>query len=237
VLVIERLEDAIARKAPIYAELLGYGMSCDANHMTIPHIDGVKRVMQRALEDAGLRTTEINYINAHGTGTPMNDRTEATAIREIFDTHTEHLPVSSIKSMIGHTMGAASALEAISCVLTVRYDRIPPTINFETPDPECNIDCVPNTSRACRVKIALNNSFALVAITRPSYWKVQLTGSDMKVTNPNIPSKCDVVVIGAGIGGLTCANYLAKSGVKVVLLRNITRLAATPVLLERNILF
>ena len=160
ILVVERLTDAVARQAPIYAELLGYGMSCDANHMTIPDIEGVSRVMRNALLDASLDPDDIDYINAHGTGTPANDRTECAAIRSVFGSHTDRLPVSSIKSMLGHTMGAASALEAIACVLAVKHDQLPPTINFETPDPECDIDCVPNISREHRVRIVLNNSFA-----------------------------------------------------------------------------
>lgn len=160
VLVLERLEDAAARRAKTYAEILGYGMSCDAHHMTIPHVDGVKQVMERALADAGLQPSDVDYINAHGTGTPANDRTECAAIRAVFGAHADRMPVSSIKSMIGHAMGAASALEAIACALAVQHDRLPPTINFETPDPECPIDCVPNVSRRHRVRVALNNSFA-----------------------------------------------------------------------------
>ena len=160
VLMMERLDDARARRAPIYAELVGYGMSCDANHMTIPSVDGVTRVMQNALRDAGLSPDDVDYINAHGTGTPANDRTECAAIRAVFGSRTDKIPVSSTKSMIGHTMGAASALEAIACVLAVKRNRLPPTINFETADPECDIDCVPNVSRSHRVRVALNNSFA-----------------------------------------------------------------------------
>lgn len=160
ILVVERLTDAVARQAPSYAELLGYGMSCDANHMTIPDIDGVSRVMRNALLDANLDPGDIDYINAHGTGTPANDRTECAAIRSVFGSHTDRLPVSSIKSMLGHTMGAASALEAIACVLAVKHNQVPPTINFETPDPDCDIDCVPNVGRSHRVNVALNDSFA-----------------------------------------------------------------------------
>ena len=159
-LVLERREDAVARGAMIYAEILGYGLTCDAHHMTIPHVDGATRVMRRALDDAGLRPTDVDYISAHGTGTPANDRTECQAIREVFGDHTDQLPVSSIKSMLGHAMGAASALEAVACVLAIHNDLLPPTINVETPDPECLVDCVPNVSRAHRVDIALNNSFA-----------------------------------------------------------------------------
>lgn len=160
ILVLERLEDAKARNAKMYAELLGYGVSCDANHMTIPDTDGVRRVMENALRDASLSPADVGYINAHGTGTQANDKNECAAIHAVFASHADHIPVSSSKSMIGHTMGAASALEAIACVLAVSNDRIPPTINFEEPDPECDVDCVPNTSRSQSVRVTLNNSFA-----------------------------------------------------------------------------
>lgn len=160
ILVLERLDDAVARGAPIYAEILGYGLNCDAHHMTIPHLEGVTTVMRQALADAGLQPNEIDYINAHGTGTPANDRTECAAIRAVFGDHTDRMPVSSIKSMLGHAMGAASALEAVACALAVAAGCLPPTMNFETPDPECPVDCIPNVSRRHRVRIALNNSFA-----------------------------------------------------------------------------
>lgn len=160
VLFLERCEDAQARGAQIYAEVLGYGLSCDGYHMTIPQQEGVERVMRSALRDADIEPHDVDYISAHGTGTPANDRTECAAIRSIFGAHADYLPVSSIKSMLGHTMGAASALEAIACVLALHHQSIPPTINFETPDPACEIDCVPNLSRQQHVRIALNNSFA-----------------------------------------------------------------------------
>lgn len=159
-LVLERLEDALARHAPIYAEVLGYGMSCDASHMTIPSVDGVRQVMLAALRDAQVQPGQVDYINAHGTGTPANDKTECAAIRSVFRSHIDHMPVSSVKSMLGHTMGAASALETIACCLTLRFGYLTPTINFESPDPECDIDCVPNTARKVEVRIALKNGFA-----------------------------------------------------------------------------
>ena len=160
ILILERFDDAQARGAPAYAEVLGYGLSCDGSHMTIPQVDGVTRVMELALRDADIAPGDVDYISAHGTGTPANDRTECAAIRQVFGSHADHLPVSSIKSMLGHTMGAASALEAIACVLAIRSKRVPPTINFETPDPECDVDCVPNNGRHHRIRVALNNSFA-----------------------------------------------------------------------------
>ena len=160
ILLLERLEDAQQRKAPIYAEVSGYGLSCDGQHMTIPEPNGITRVMTRALRDAEIKPQDVDYISAHGTGTPANDRAECAAIKEVFGSYVSKIPVSSIKSMLGHTMGAASALEAIACVLAVHTNQIPPTINFETPDPECDIDCVPKVSRQHRVNIALNNSFA-----------------------------------------------------------------------------
>ncbi len=160
ILVLERLDDALARGATIYAEVLGFGLSCDAHHMTIPEPEGIERVMRTAMADAEISTADVNYISAHGTGTHANDKAEARAIRRVFGSHTDSLPVSSIKSMLGHTMGAASALEAISCVLAVKQGHVPPTTNFQTRDPECDIDSIPNESRIRRVQIALNNSFA-----------------------------------------------------------------------------
>jgi len=160
VLVLERLENALARRARIYCEVLGYALGCDAQHMTIPQIEDVRDVIIKALLASEIDRSQVDYINAHGTGTPANDRTECGAIRAAFGSYADQIPVSSIKSMIGHTMGAASALEAITCALSIRTGCIPPTINFETPDPECDVDCVPNVARKRRVDVALNNSFA-----------------------------------------------------------------------------
>lgn len=159
-LVIERLDYALNRGATIYSELLGYGLSCDASHMTIPNIDGVKRAITDALRDAKLSPNSIDYISAHGTGTPANDQNECAAIYDIFGLRAHDLPISSIKSMLGHTMGAASALEAIACALALSKHKIPPTINYETPDPDCDIDCVPNIGREWEGRYVLNNSFA-----------------------------------------------------------------------------
>jgi len=158
IVVLEPLEQARERKAHIYAEILGYGLSCDAHHMTNPQVEGLVSCMRNALKETGLTSDDIDYISAHGTGTILNDKAECAAIKEVFGT--KKIPVNSIKSMLGHTMGAASAIEAISCCLTVENDIIPPTINYETPDPECDIDCVPNVARKQTVNIALNNGFA-----------------------------------------------------------------------------
>jgi len=160
VVILELLESALKRKANIYAEVLGYGLSCDAHHMTAPHGPGIAKAMEKALKESGIKPQDVDYINAHGTGTPANDREECLAIKEVFGEYSKKVAVSSIKSMLGHTMGAASAVEAIACCLSVKFDKIPPTINFETPDPDCDIDCVPNVSRKTKVNIALNNSSA-----------------------------------------------------------------------------
>jgi 3-oxoacyl-[acyl-carrier-protein] synthase II len=160
VLVIESLEHALKRNATIYAELLGYGLSCDAYHMTTPSVEGVAACMRKAIKGSGITIDDVDYISAHGTGTVANDKNECAAIKEVFGARYKEVPVSSIKSMLGHSMGAASALEAAACALVVRNDILPPTINFETPDPECDIDCVPNQARKQTVNIALNNSYA-----------------------------------------------------------------------------
>ncbi len=160
VLVLEALENALTRRAHIYAEISGYGLSCDAQHMTSPSVEGIAQCMIKALQESDIPKEDVDYICAHGTGTMNNDRAESAAIKHVFGSLDKKIPVSSIKSMIGHTMGAASALEAIACSLVVSHDIIPPTINFETPDPECDIDCVPNLARKHPVNIALNNSYA-----------------------------------------------------------------------------
>ncbi|MDP2156255.1 MAG: beta-ketoacyl-[acyl-carrier-protein] synthase family protein [Nitrospirota bacterium] len=160
VLVLESEESARLRNARVYAEVLGYGLSCDASHMTSPSVDGIVKCMIKAMKQAEIGPGDVDYISAHGTGTLNNDRAECAAIKEVFGERYSAVPVSSIKSMLGHTMGAASALEAIACSLAVAYDMIPPTINYETPDTECDIDCVPNTARRHTVNVALNNSYA-----------------------------------------------------------------------------
>ncbi|MBN9416711.1 MAG: beta-ketoacyl-ACP synthase II [Candidatus Eremiobacteraeota bacterium] len=159
VLVLETLEHATERGAKIYAELVGYGCTNDAHHITNPDGKGAAEAMRIALRDAGLKPEDIDYINAHATSTPVGDPMETAAIREVFDGHVDKMAVSSTKSMIGHTLGATGALETICCVLAVQNDVVPPTINYEFPDPECPIDCVPNLARRMTVRAALNNSF------------------------------------------------------------------------------
>ena len=162
VLVLEPLKRAAARGARIYAEVAGYGLSCDAHHMTAAHPegDGAARAMNRALEESGMRPEDVSYVSAHGTGTPTNDRLETIAVKRLFGEHAYRVPVSSVKSMLGHTMGAASAIEAAVCALAVHTDRIPPTINLEEPDPECDLDYVPNRAREHTVNVAMNNAYA-----------------------------------------------------------------------------
>ncbi len=160
VLVLEPLERALDRGTRIYAELAGYGLSCDAHHMTAAHpeADGAARAMQRALADVGAAPSEVSYISAHGTGTPTNDRLEILAVKRVFGAGAARIPMSSIKSMIGHTMGAASAIEAAVCALAVAEDRIPPTMNLD--DPEDDLDFVPNVARELPVLLAMNNAYA-----------------------------------------------------------------------------
>jgi 3-oxoacyl-[acyl-carrier-protein] synthase II len=159
-LFLEEYNSAINRGATIYAEIGGYGMSCDAHHMTNPDPAGVVKAIQKSLKSAEIKVEDVNYISAHGTGTPENDKAECEAINRVFGERTPKIPVSSIKSMLGHTMGAASALESITCCLAVKYGQVPPTINLLNRDPFCDIDCVPNKGREHRVNVALNNSQA-----------------------------------------------------------------------------
>ena len=158
--VLEPLEAARARGARIHAEIVGFGMSSDACHITQPSKEGAARAMQAALRDARLAPEQIGYINAHGTATPANDPTETAAIHSVFGSHASRLAVSSTKSMHGHALGAAAALECLATVLALRDGVLPPTANFNTPDPECDLDVIPNQSREQRVEYALSNSFA-----------------------------------------------------------------------------
>ena len=161
VLVLESLEHAVRRDARIYAEIIGYGMTGDAHHMTAPDPegDGAARAMAAALRDAGLSGPEVGYINAHGTSTPYNDKFETLAIKRVFGDHAQRLAVSSTKSMTGHLLGAAGGVEAIATVLALHHGVLPPTINYETPDPECDLDYIPNHARKQDVEIALSNAF------------------------------------------------------------------------------
>ena len=161
ILVMESLEHALDRGASIYAEIVGYGMTSDAYHITAPSPDGdgAVRVMKQALDDAGVQPEKVGYINAHGTSTEYNDRTETTAIKKVFGDHAYRLPISSTKSMTGHLLGGSGGLEAGISALAVKEQILPPTINYEIPDPDCDLDYVPNESRRAELEYALSNSF------------------------------------------------------------------------------
>ena len=161
VLVLEGLERARQRGARIYAELMGYGATADAFHITAPEEKGIgaARAMELALQSAELAPAAVDYINAHGTDTPLNDRIETRAIRQVFGPHADRLAVSSTKSMMGHLMGAAGAVEAVACIKSLETGWAPPTINYEHPDPECGLDYVPNEARKVNPQVALSNSF------------------------------------------------------------------------------
>lgn len=156
---MEPLEQARARGARIHGEIVGFGMSADAFHVTHPTDIGAAQAMLAAMDDAQLRMDQIGYLNAHGTGTLINDRTETAAIRQVFGRHASRLAVSSTKSMHGHGQGASGAMEAIATVLALRDQVLPPTVNFREPDPECDLDVVPNQARGCSTEYALSNSF------------------------------------------------------------------------------
>ena len=160
ILILEELKQALSRNAHIYAEILGYGLSCDAYHITAPHPRGIRKAIEKALDNSGVSVEDVDYISAHGTGTIQNDKAECKAIKDVFGRRYKEIPISSIKSMLGHCMGAASAIEALSCCLALQEEIIPPTINYKTPDPDCDIDCVPNKSRRKQLEIVLNNGFA-----------------------------------------------------------------------------
>ena len=163
VFVLEELEAARARGARVYAEVLGYGASNDAHHMLQPDPEsgGVVSMMRAALDRAGVDPNQVDYINAHGTGTPLGDLAETQAIKEVFGDHAYELAVSSTKSMLGHMFGAAGAIEAMACVLAIHEGVLPPTINYEEPDPDCDLDYVPNEAREAHVRVALSNAMGL----------------------------------------------------------------------------
>jgi 3-oxoacyl-[acyl-carrier-protein] synthase II len=163
VVVLEELEAARARGATIYAEVLGYGASNDAHHMLQPDPEsgGVVAMMNAAFKRAGVSPDQVDYINAHGTGTPLGDLAETQAIKEVFGDHAYDLAISSTKSMLGHMFGAAGAIEAVACALAIHEGTIPPTINYENPDPELDLDYVPNEARAAEVRVALSNAMGL----------------------------------------------------------------------------
>lgn len=161
IMILEELEFAQKRNAPIHAELIGYGYTGDAYHITAPSPDGdgAIRCMKMAIKDAGLKPEEIDYINAHGTSTPLNDLTETLAIKAVFGDRAKQIPISATKSMTGHLLGAAGSTEAIFTILSLRDGILPPTLNYEEPDPECDLDYVPNVARKQEVRIGMSNAF------------------------------------------------------------------------------
>ncbi len=161
ILILEELEFALRRKAKIYAELIGFGYTGDAYHITAPPPDGegAARCMKMAIRDAGLMPEEVDYINAHGTSTPLNDVTETIAIKTVFGEHAKKIPISATKSMTGHLLGAAGSTEAIFTILSIRDGILPPTINYEEPDPECDLDYVPNQARRQKIRVGMSNAF------------------------------------------------------------------------------
>ncbi len=167
VIILETLEHALSRNAPIYAELMGYGLGCDAFKMTIPDPSGSGGIMalNRCLHNSGIHPQEIDYICAHGTGTGENDKTETFVVKQVLGQKAYSTPVSSLKSMLGHTMGAASAIEAAACAMMIKNQTALPTINYETPDPNCDLDYVPNKARAMKIDTIVSNAYAFAGNT------------------------------------------------------------------------
>jgi len=158
-MVLEEYEHAKARGAKIYAQLSGYGMSADAGHMTAPNMDGPRRAMVSAMRNAGVNPDEIQYLNAHGTSTPLGDVNETSAIKAALGDHARHMLVSSTKSMTGHLLGGAGGVESVFTVLSLYHQKVPPTINLDNPDPECDLDYCANTARDVKIDVALKNNF------------------------------------------------------------------------------
>jgi 3-oxoacyl-[acyl-carrier-protein] synthase II len=160
-MVLEEYEHAKKRGADIYGEVLGHGMTCDAYHMTAPdpELAQAKRAVEIALKNSGISPEQIDYINAHGTSTPLNDKTETMVIKSVFKDRAKKIPVSAVKSMVGHLIGAAGGVETVASLLAMEHGIIPPTINYETPDPDCDLDYVPNTARKAGIKTFMKNSF------------------------------------------------------------------------------
>ncbi|MFW5774927.1 MAG: beta-ketoacyl-[acyl-carrier-protein] synthase family protein [Chitinivibrionales bacterium] len=167
ILIVETLSHALSRKAPIYAEVLGYGLGCDAFKMTIPDPTGTGGILalRRALNNAGITPEQVDYLCAHGTGTKENDKSETLVSKEVFGERAYQIPMSSLKSMLGHTMGAASAIEACACALMIKRNTLLPTINYNDPDPDCDLDYVPNTAREVAIDIAVSNAYAFAGNT------------------------------------------------------------------------
>ena len=161
ILILEELSHAVKRNATIHAEIIGYGCNADAYHIAAPspNGEGAARCMEIALHDAGIPCSEVDYVNAHGTSTPLNDSSETMAMKTVFKEHTKKLMVSSTKSMTGHLLGAAGGVEAVFTILTMKEGIVPPTINYEVPDPECDLDYVPNVARKAKVRVTMSNSF------------------------------------------------------------------------------
>jgi 3-oxoacyl-(acyl-carrier-protein) synthase len=174
ILLLEEYDRAVRRGAPIFAEIVGYGASADAGHMTQPSVEGPARAMRLALDEAQIPIDAVDYINAHGTGTKLNDLAETRAVREIFKSHADELGISSTKSMHGHLMGASAAVELLITVMAMENSVLPPTANYRGPDPDCDLDYVPNEARPGKIRSALSNSFAfgglnsVIAVTQLS---------------------------------------------------------------------
>jgi 3-oxoacyl-(acyl-carrier-protein) synthase len=162
ILVLEELDEAMKRGARIYAEFLGYGIGGEAYHITAPEPTGMMeaRIMGKALEESGIKPSEVDYINAHGTGTPLNDKVETLSIKKVFGEKAYSIPVSSSKSMAGHCLGSAGVIEAVASILSILHSFIPPTVNHQERDKDCDLDYVPGKSREANVKVVLSNSFA-----------------------------------------------------------------------------